>query len=104
VAVNVPAGNYYLVMAWRDDTSGGTNPPAAVDNVSITRVACAYEVEGLAVDNVTTNSATLTWTAGEAEQWQVAYADNASFENATEEIIDYNSLWKEYPYYSMTGL
>ena len=104
VAVNVPAGNYYLVMAWRDDTSSGTNPPAAVDNVSITRVACAYEVEGLAVDNVTTNSATLTWTAGEAEQWQVAYADNASFENATEEIVDYNSLWKEYPYYSMTGL
>ena len=70
VAVNVPAGNYYMVLAWRNDSSGGVQPPAAVDNVSITRVACAYEVEGLAVDNVTTNSATLTWTAGEAEQWQ----------------------------------
>ncbi len=97
VAVNVPAGNYYLVMAWRDDTSGGTNPPAAVDNVSITRVACAYNVEGLAVDNVTTNSATLTWTAGEAEQWQVAFADNGNFDNATEAIVSAAT-------YNMTGL
>ena len=97
VAVNVPAGNYYLVMAWRDDTSSGTNPPAAVDNVSITRVACAYEVEGLAIDNVTTNSATLTWTAGEAEQWQVAFADNGNFDNATEAIVSAAT-------YNMTGL
>ena len=97
VAVNVPAGNYYLVMAWRDDTSSGTNPPAAVDNVSITRVACGYDVEGLAVDNVTTNSATLTWTAGEAEQWQVAFADNGNFDNATEAIVSAAT-------YNMTGL
>jgi hypothetical protein len=97
VAVNVTAGNYYLVMAWRDDTSGGTNPPAAVDNVSITRIACGYDVEGLTVDNVTTNSAILTWTAGEAEQWQVAFADNGNFDNATEAIVSAAT-------YNMTGL
>jgi len=97
VAVNVPAGNYYLVMAWRNDSSGGVQPPAAVDNVSITRVACGYDVEGLAVDNVTTNSATLTWTAGEAEQWQVAFADNGNFDNATEAIVSAAT-------YNMTGL
>lgn len=88
VAVNVPAGNYYLVMAWRDDTSGGSNPPAAVDNVSITRVTCAYDVEDLAVSDITTTGATLTWTAGEATQWQVAYSTNSNFEGATEEIVD----------------
>ena len=44
VAVNVPAGNYYLVMAWRDDTSSGSQPPAAVDNVSITKVTCDQDV------------------------------------------------------------
>ena len=97
VAVNVPAGNYYMVLAWRNDGSGGVQPPAAVDNVSITRVACAYEVEGLAVDNVTTNSATLTWTAGEAEQWQVAFADNGNFDNAIEAIVSAAT-------YNMTGL
>ena len=74
VVVNVTAGNYYLVLAWRNDTSGGSNPPAAVDNVSITRVACPYDVTGLAVDanSITTSGATITWTAGEAEEWQVA--------------------------------
>lgn len=97
VAVNVPAGNYYMVLAWRNDYSGGTNPPAAVDNVSITRMACSYDVTDLAVNNITTTSATLTWTAGEATQWQVAYANNANFENATEAIVSAAS-------YNMTGL
>ena len=97
VTVNVPTGNYYMVLAWRNDGSGGNQPPAAVDNVSITRVACGYDVEGLAVDNVTTNSATLTWTAGEAEQWQVAFADNGNFDNATEAIVSEAT-------YNFTGL
>ena len=87
LAINVTAGNYYLVMAWRDDTSGGTNPPAAVDNVNITRVACPYDVTGLDVSDITTSGATLTWTAGDAEQWQVAYSTNSTFEGATEVIV-----------------
>ena len=86
-AVNVPAGNYYLVLAWWNDNSAGNQPPAAVDNVSITKLACAYDVTDLTVDVITSNSATLVWTAGEATQWQVAYADNASFERATEAIV-----------------
>ena len=88
VAINVTAGNYYLVMAWRNDNSGGTQPPAAVDNVSITHVACPYDVTGLAVSDITTNGATLTWTAGEAEQWQVAYSTASNFEGATEEVVN----------------
>ena len=87
LAVNVTAGNYYLVFAWRDDTSGGTNPPAAVDNVSITRMACAYDVTNLAVSNISTTTAKLTWTAGEASQWQVAYSTSNDFAGATEEIV-----------------
>ncbi|MBO4875264.1 MAG: fibronectin type III domain-containing protein, partial [Bacteroidales bacterium] len=87
LAVNVTAGNYYLVFAWRDDTSGGTNPPAAVDNVSITRVACEYDVTDLAVSNITTTGAKLTWTAGEASEWQVAYSTSSDFAGATEEIV-----------------
>ena len=71
--INVTAGNYFLVMAWRNDGGGGTQPPAAVDNMSITRVACPYDVTGLALSgDPTTNSATITWTAGEASEWQVA--------------------------------
>ena len=87
VAVNVAAGNYYLVFVWRNDTSGGSNPPAAVDNVSITRIACAYDVAGLEISNVATTSATLSWTAGEASQWQVAYSTSSDFAGATEQIV-----------------
>ena len=77
-AIQLTAGNYYLVLRWRQDGNGpssGTIMPAAVDNVSITRVACPYDVAGLAVADdpaVTQTTATVTWTAGEATQWQVA--------------------------------
>lgn len=33
--VNVEAGNYVLVFMWANDGSVGTNPPAAIDNMSI---------------------------------------------------------------------
>ena len=89
-AINVTAGNYYLVMAWRDDTSTANQPPAAVDNVSITKVACEYDVTDLAVSNITTTGATLSWEGGEATQWQVAYGTASNFEGVTEEIIDNN--------------
>ncbi len=74
VAINVAAGNYYMVLVWRND-SGVYPPAAAVDNVSITRLACPYDVAGLEVADdpaVTTTTATINWTAGEATQWQVA--------------------------------
>lgn len=71
VAINVAAGNYYLVLAWRND-SGVYPPAAAVDNVSITKIACDYDVEGLAVSNITTTTADITWTNSEAGAWQVA--------------------------------
>jgi len=72
VAINVAAGNYYLVLAWRNDVSA-YDPPAAVDNVSITKVACEYLVEGVQVINstVTTTTANVLWDASEATAWQV---------------------------------
>ena len=88
VAVNVAAGNYYLVMAWRNDGNGGYQKPAAIDNVSISRFTCGYDVDGLDVTDITTTSATLSWDAGEATQWQVAYSDNSNFESATTAIVE----------------
>ena len=101
-AIQMTAGNYYLVLRWRQDGSGpssGTIQPAAVDNVSITRIACPYDVTGLAVTpgSITTSGATITWTAGEATQWQVAYATTSNFESATEEIVSATT-------YPITGL
>ena len=97
IAINVTAGNYYLVMAWRNDGTQGYQPPAAFDNVSITKVACDFDVTDLAASDITTSGATLSWDGGEASQWQVAYSTASDFEGATEEIVDEAS-------YDMTGL
>jgi len=43
-AIITAAGNYKLVFAWKNDGGGGSNPPGAIDNVSI---------EELVIDNHT---------------------------------------------------
>ena len=95
VAVRVD-GTYYLVFAWRNDNADDNNPPAAIDNVSITKLEASYNAEDLSVGSVTTTSATISW-EGDAEQWQVTYADNEAFQNATETTVSTNS-------YDLTGL
>ena len=97
-AVRVPEGDYYLIFAWNNLNLGlGLNPPAAVDNISITKWACPHDVTGLAVDAITPNSAHLSWTAGEATQWQVVYGTSDDFVSATEVTVSD-------PSYALTGL
>ena len=101
-AVANVSGTYYLVFAWRNDhhnqDDADKNPPAAIDNVSITKITSQLEAEGLTVDNstITQTGATATWT-GNAEQWQVSYATDANFLDATETIVSTKS-------YAMTNL
>ena len=54
------AGTYTLVLMWVNDNSSGTTPPAAVDNVKVTRNA--FEPVDLTATNITATGATLTWT------------------------------------------
>ena len=86
VAVNA-AGIYYLAFAWRNDGSGGNNPPAAVDNVSVRHIVCSDEAVGFNITDITTNSATFAW-QGSAGQWQVTYSTNGNFKDATSIIVD----------------
>ena len=84
------AGTYYLVFAWRNDIYSGNQPPAAVDNVSIRPWSCPADVDNLAVSYTGGTTATLSWAAGEATQWQVAYSTSSNFAQATEAIVDLN--------------
>ena len=68
VTINEP-GYYKLVFVWRNDGSGGTNPPAAIDNISVRRLSCSSP------SNFAYNEGTITWTAGTATQWQVRLAE-----------------------------
>ena len=59
-------GNYKLVFAWMNDGSGGSQPPAAIDNVSVRMLNCNMPM------NIGLNSdGAIVWTAGTTTQWQV---------------------------------
>ena len=84
----IPAGEYRVVFGWRDDTSTGSNPPAAIDNFSISKVACAKQT-ALTIDAITATTATLSWTAGDAEQnaWEIAIDTIAGFDPDTLSVL-----------------
>ncbi len=51
-----------LVFEWRNDSSGGIQPPVAIDNVNFSIPTC-FIPSGMAVSAVGSNSATLAWNA-----------------------------------------
>ena len=69
-----------LYFVWRNDTNTGDNPPAAIDNISITTSTpvCAIPTN-LAISGITSSTANATWTAGGTEtQWEIAYKPTAA--------------------------
>jgi len=65
-----------IFFCWRNDSADGTQPPAAVDNISITTtgIVNCNPPTNVTSSNVTNNSATITWTpAGTETSWQVEY-------------------------------
>lgn len=53
-------GAYQMVLAWWNDNTGGDNPPAAIDNVSICSVACPIPFN-FALGDVSPTTAALHW-------------------------------------------
>ena len=79
------SGTYTMVFVWRDDTSGGTPPPAAIDNINITMTY--PKPINLTANNVDAHSAVLTWTeSGNASQWMLQYATDDTFTTNLVEI------------------
>lgn len=85
VDLEVAPGLYNVVIAWRNDGSGGTQTPAgAIDNFSIKQLLCARPenvilAEG--VDSLSTTSAILNWEAqGTESNWLLQYKKSADNE------------------------
>ena len=55
-------GEYKIVFMWANDNSSGSQPPAAIDNISITQLHCPAPAALTATD-ITPNSAVLSWFA-----------------------------------------
>ena len=64
------AGVYHLVFAWRNDGSGGTTPPAAIDNVELAQMTC-NSPQNVTLSNLTQTSVDVSWSEmGSATTWQ----------------------------------
>lgn len=84
--IEIPAGNYMLVLAWKNDYSGGSQEPAALDNFSVHTITCSKPTN-LQTANLTATSADITWTS-EIENIQLVYSTEASFNPDEAEIIN----------------
>lgn len=49
-----------LVFQWRNDSSGGTQPPAAIDNIDLRNVLCSRP-QNLSVNGITATGFTANW-------------------------------------------
>ena len=80
---NVPNATKKLVFVWKNDSSGGTQPGAIIDNVSIQQVWAGEQPEpcdaptDLAVNNITQTSADFSWN-GTASSYEVRLGSNAA--------------------------
>ena len=97
----IEAGTYYLVLFWKNNNSYGDNPPAAIDNISITKNNCV-SLSDVWVEDIESESATIVWEErGTATSWDIVisldYLEDADLESA--DFITVTDM----PY-SLTGL
>ncbi|MDL2309238.1 fibronectin type III domain-containing protein, partial [Bacteroidales bacterium OttesenSCG-928-C03] len=75
---------YNLVFFWKNDGSGGTQPPAAVDNIVVKKLTCP-KPENLTVTGVTTTEATASW-QGNSGEWELEWGP-AGFAQGTGNVV-----------------
>ncbi len=67
-----PTGIRRLIFEWRNDGSGGTQQPGAIDNINITIITCPPPTD-INVSCVSSNGANITWEPGGVETaWEYA--------------------------------
>ena len=71
-AVRVPTGNYYLTIVWTNDNHFGSNPAAAIDNLSFDILTCPPP-ESLQAVATSSRTIDVSWAAGSASSWVVEY-------------------------------
>jgi hypothetical protein len=62
-----------LVFEWRNDSSSGTQPPAAIDNILLEIPTCPAPMD-LVATAIGTDTANISWTAGGTETaWNISW-------------------------------
>ena len=89
------AGTYHMAVLWVNDASGGTQPPAAIDNISFDAITC-YAPSACTVSGITPYEATLNITHDNATDFMCLYQMNGATHYDTVDIIGSS--------YTFTGL
>lgn len=71
-SVDINAGNYYLTIVWINDGAMGSNPPAAIDNISMDLITCPAP-ENLTASSSSASTIDVDWDDGSATSWLVEY-------------------------------
>ena len=85
--IQVPAGEYKMVVVWRNMTYSINQPPAAIDNISISLTTCPKPTLSYVSNSNTAHSGTVEWT-GNAEGYEIAYRPASDFNPADETLGD----------------
>lgn len=101
------AGTYKLAFYWRNDGSGGSQSPAAIDNINVSPMLCSRPV-GIALTSVDAYSATISWntttantfvyvndTLGAPRQWNIN-ATTLDTNSVTIEDLTPNTVYRFY--------
>ena len=100
--VTLEAGTYSLVFFWKNDNSAGSNPSAAVDNISIVKNSCP-SVSNIIISNIDLESATISWTErGSATSWEIIVSEEELDDDELEVAVPTATVSSSS--YSATGL
>ena len=101
------SGTYRLVFAWANDGSGGSNPPAAIDNIVFEQPTCPKPGE-LHFFGIANDTASVSFTErGTASSWVLEYADhpfvpgagNGTLVTLTDTVYQFTGLAPQTTYY-----
>ena len=68
-----------IVFEWKQDSSDGDNPPAAIDNLKIKSYFCKkVESSTIRISDITSTKGKVTWAASGAELYEVALTEQPS--------------------------
>ena len=68
--LNLTAGTYHLLFMWANDGSGGTNPPAAIDNVLLALNVCP--ISDITLVSASASSMQISW-SGSSDSYELEY-------------------------------
>lgn len=71
-----------LVFIWRNDTSGGAQPPLAIDNFRFEATDACIDPFNLRISMINSNSATINW-IGNSTEYTYAYSTTNALPSAT---------------------